>query len=418
VAKAPIARATVRVSRYRWLILAAFMVITGINQALWITFAPITSEAMKFYSTSDLAIGLLSLCFMAIYIVIFLPSAWLIDTWGIRRSVTLGALLTAVFGLTRGIFASSFALVFISQIGIAVGQPLVLGATTKLAGRWFPADERATATGLGTLSIYLGVLLSLFVTPPLTAAYGLPGCLLIWGIAGAAAALFFILVAREKPATPVGRPEDEVRSLMFDGLRSMIRKRDFLFLLAIFFVGLGMFNGITTWIEEIVGPRGFSTAQAGVAGGVMLIGGIIGAFILPLVSDSLRRRKPFVIIALIGLLPGLLGVTFAASYWLLLAGSFLFGFFLLSAGPIGFQFGAEMTLPAPEGTSNTLLIVAGQLSGIIFIFLMDALKSPSGSMTASLLGLVALTVVSVGLAAALRESPIAAREEKKSGGAA
>ncbi|MGA2762310.1 MAG: MFS transporter [Spirochaetia bacterium] len=407
---------TIKAYRYRWLILAAFMLITGINQALWITFAPITSEAMKFYSTSDLAIGLLSLCFMAIYILIFLPSAWLIDTWGIRASVSLGAVLTAVFALTRGIFASNFTLMFISQAGIAVGQPLVLGATTKLAGRWFPADERATATGLGTLSIYLGVLLSLIVTPILTAAYGMKGMLVIGGVAAVVAALFFIVVAREKPPTPVGRPEDEVRSLMLDGLRSMIRRRDFLFLLAIFFVGLGMFNGITTWIEEIVGPRGFSTAQAGLAGGLMLIGGIVGAFVLPLVSDSLRRRKPFVILALIGLIPGLLGVTFAASYWLLLAGSFVFGFFLLSAGPVGFQYGAEMTLPAPEGTSNTLLLVAGQISGIIFIFLMDALKSPSGSMTASLLGLLGLTVVALLLAFFLRESPILAEKGAKARG--
>ncbi len=397
---------TVTVYRYRWLILAVFMLITGLNQALWITFAPITSEAMKFYSTSDLAIGLLSLCFMAVYILIFLPSAWLIDTWGIRRSVTLGAALTAVFGLTRGIFADSFTAVFISQVGIAIGQPLVLGATTKIAGRWFPADERATATGLGTLSIYIGVLASLIVTPLLTSSYGMKGMLVIAGVAGAVAALAFIVVAREKPPTPVGRPQDEVRSLMFDGLRAMMRKRDFLFLLAIFFVGLGMFNGITTWIEEIVGPRGFSTTQAGLAGGLMLIGGIVGAFVLPLVSDSLRRRKPFVIIALIGLVPGLLGVTLATTYWLLLAASFVFGFFLLSAGPVGFQYGAEMTLPAPEGTSNTLLLVAGQISGIIFIFLMDALKAPGGSMTASLLGLLALTLVSLALAFMLRESPI------------
>ncbi len=399
--------------RYRWLILAAFMLITALNQALWITFAPITSDAMKFYSTSDLAIGLLSLCFMAIYILIFLPAAWLIDTWGIRASVSLGAALTAVFGLTRGIFAGSFAMVFISQVGIAIGQPLVLGATTKIAGRWFPADERATATGLGTLSIYLGVLASLIVTPLLTAGSGMKGMLLISGVAAAVAALFFIAVIREKPSTPVGRPEDEARSLMFDGLRAMMRKRDFLFLLAIFFVGLGMFNGITTWIEEIVGPRGFSTSQAGLAGGLMLIGGIVGAFILPIVSDSLRRRKPFVIIALIGLMPGLLGVTFATTYWLLLATSFVFGFFLLAAGPIGFQYGAEMTLPAPEGTSNTLLLVAGQISGIIFIFLMDALKGPGGSMTTSLLGLLALTVVSIVLAFALRESPISAQRSLK-----
>jgi cyanate permease len=409
------AKTTTKVQPYRWLILAAFMVITGVNQGLWITFAPITSEAMKFYSTSDLAIGLLSLSFMAIYILIFFPSAWLIDTWGIRRSVSLGAILTAVFALTRGIFASNFTLVIISQAGIAVGQPLLLGATTKLAGRWFRTDERATATGLGTLSIYLGILISLVVTPLLTASRGLPGMLLIWGVAAFVAALFFVIVAREKPAVPVGKPEDEVRSLMLDGLRSMMRRRDFWFLLAIFFVGLGLFNGVTTWIEEIVGPRGFSTAQAGISGGIMLIGGILGAVALPLVSDSVRRRKPFVIIALVGLLPGLLGVTFATSYWLLLGSSFVFGFFLLSAGPIGFQYGAEMTLPAPEGTSNTLLIVAGQLSGIIFIFLMDALKSPGGSMTESLLGLAGLILVSIALAAFLRESPIFARRTAKAG---
>jgi len=77
--------------------------------------------------------------------------------------------------------------------------------------------------------------------------------------------------------------------------------------------------------EAIVGPRGFTPAQAGVAGGVMLVAGIVGAVALPLLSDARRRRKPFVIIALAGLLPGLVGLTFATSYWLLLASSAFFG---------------------------------------------------------------------------------------------
>jgi hypothetical protein len=100
------------------------------------------------------------------------------------------------------------------------------------------------------------------------------------------------------------------------------------------------------------------------------------------------------------------GLTFAASYWLLLVSSFFFGLFLLSAGPIGFQYGAEITFPAPEGTSNSMLIVMGQVSGIVFILGMDAFKSPSGSMTVSLLALVALTLASVVLALFLKESPI------------
>ena len=396
----------VKLYGYRWVVLVGFMLITAMNQALWITFASITGDAMKFYAQSDIAIGLLSIVFMAVYIVLVLPAAWLIDTWGLRGAVSLGAALTAVFGLTRGLFADSFTAVLVSQIGIAVGQPLVLGAITKLAGRWFPKDERATAAGLGTLAIYVGVLVSVLVTPMLLGAWGMKTMLLATGIASAAAAVILVATIRERPRTPAGPAGEEVRSLMFDGLKSMMRQKDFLLLLIIFFVGLGMFNGVTTWIEEILAPRGFNSDQAGVAGGVMLGAGIVGAFILPLVSDSVRRRKPFVVIALVGLLPGLAGLTFARSYWLLLVSAALFGFFLLSAGPIGFQYGAELTLPAPEGTSNSMLLVMGQVSGILFIFGMDALKAPDLTMTMSLAILFGLTVVSVILAFFIRESPI------------
>jgi MFS family permease len=397
---------TVRTYGYRWVILAVFMFIAALNQGLWITFAPITSDAMRFYAASDIAIGLLSMVFMVVYILLFLPAAWLIDTWGFRKTVSLGAILTAVFAMTRGIFADNFALVFVSQVGIAIGQPLILGAITKLGARWFLSDERATAAGLGTLAIYLGILASLILTPLLMGSYGMKGMLLMAGALSCAAAILFILVAREHPPTPPGPAGHDERTLMFDGLKSMIRQKDFILLLVIFFIGLGMFNGITTWIEEIVGPRGFSTAQAGLAGGLMLIGGVVGAVVIPLVSDSTRRRKPFIILALVGLIPGLAGLTFATTWWLLAVSALVFGMFLLSAGPIGFQYGAEITLPAPEGTSNSMLIVMGQVSGIVFIFAMDALKSPSGSMTSSLVALIVLTLAAVCLALFLKESPI------------
>jgi len=122
----------------RWLILASFIFIAAMIQVLWITFAPITGEAAKFYGTSDLMIGLLSMSFMIAYIPVFLPSAWVSDTWGFTAAVGSGAVIAAAFALARGIFASNFTIVFVSQIGIAVGQPFVIGAITKIAARWFP----------------------------------------------------------------------------------------------------------------------------------------------------------------------------------------------------------------------------------------------------------------------------------------
>lgn len=392
-----------RVYGYRWIVLAAYVLVSTATQVLWISFAPITSAAAAFYRTSELNIGLLSMVFMIAYIAAFLPAAWAIDTWGFKRAVGLGATLAAVFAVTRGLFAGSFPWVLASQTGIALGQPFIIGAITKVAARWFPARERATAAGLGTLALYLGPLAAMLLSPHLYLTLGMKRMLLLYGAVMAVAAALFLAVARERPPTPAGPDE---RTLMFDGLRTMLKRRDFLLLLAMFFVGLGMFNGISTWIEDIVRPRGFSISQAGRLGGLMLVGGIVGAVLIPLFSDRSGRRKPYLVAALAGLIPGLLGMAFARSELPLLVSGFAFGFFLLSAGPIGFQYAAEITYPAPEGTSNTLLLVMGQVSGIVFIFGMDAARVPATrAMTPSMLTLAVLAAGAALLAARLPESP-------------
>jgi len=398
---------TFKIYSYRWVVLLVFMIVVALNQLLWITFAPITGSAATYYQVSDLSIGLLSMSFMIVYILVSIPASWVIDTYGMRLAVGIGAALTGIFGLLRGLVAPNYALVLIAQIGIAIGQPFILNAATKVAARWFPLEERATATGLGSLAIYLGIVVGLAATPYLTLRAGMGGMLLVYGIVAMIAAVAFFALSRERPPTPPCPPGQEERSLVFDGLGQALRKKDFILLMLVVFVGLGVFNGITTWIEGIVRPRGFSTTQAGVAGGLMVAGGILGAVVIPSLSDRYRRRVPFMLLALCGATLGLIGVTLALSYGLLLASAFVLGFFLLSAGPIAFQYGAEVTYPAPEGTTNGLLLLTGQISGIIFIFGMDTLKSPrTGSMTPALLVFIALFLLSLIICTRLKESTL------------
>jgi cyanate permease len=396
-----------RVYGYRWIVLLAFMCVVVTNQLLWITFAPITSSAATFYGVSDLSIGLLSMSFMIVYLFVSIPASWAIDTYGIRVAVGIGAALTGVFGLLRGLLAANYTLVLVSQIGIAIGQPFILNAITKVAARWFPLQERATASGLGSLAMYLGIMTGLALTPYLTIHSGLGGMLVIYGMVSVITAIIFFGAARERPLTPPCPPGQDERSLVLDGLQQTLRRKDFVLLMVIFFVGLGVFNAVTTWIEDIVRPRGFSITQAGITGGLMVLGGIVGALILPALSDRSRRRIPFILLALAGATLGLVGITYATGYWLLLASGFALGFFLLAAGPIGFQYGAELAYPAPEGTSNGLLLLMGQISGIAFIFGMDSLKSPAtGSMLLSLVILIGLMLVGLLLATRLKESAL------------
>jgi sugar phosphate permease len=395
-----------KVYRYRWLVLAVFMLVVAFNQLLWITFAPITSASAAYYGVSSLSIGVLSLSFMVAYLVVSLPASWVIDTFGFRVAVGIGAALTGVFGLMRGLVASNYTLVLIAQIGIAAGQPFIMNAVTKVAARWFPQSERATASGLGSLAAYLGILVALVATPFL-AQSGIASMLMIYGVGALIAAVAFLAVAREHPPTPPGPAEAEERALMFDGLKQALRKKDFLLLMLVFFIGLGVFNAVTTWIEEIVRPRGFTSMQAGYAGGLMIFGGVIGALVLPTLSDKYRKRVPFILIALAGATAGLIGLTLATGGWLLMTSSFVLGFFLLASGPIGFQYGAEIARPTPEGTSNGMLLLMGQVSGIAFIFAMDAFKVPvTGSMTPSLLVMIGLMVVALLVATRLKESTL------------
>jgi len=403
-----------KVYGYRWVMLAIYMLIVAMNQLLWITFAPVTSEAARYYQVGDLQIGMLSMCFMVVFILVSIPASWIIDSYGIRTGVGIGAALTGAFGLIRGFAGPHYNILLVAQIGIAVGQPFLLNATTKIAARWFPMAERATAAGLGTLSMYIGILAGMIATPYLVMGSGMASALYIYGIISLISAVLFMIFAKEAPPSPPCLSGQEERALVYDGLKQTLKTRDFNWLMLIFFIGLGVFNCVTTWIENILSPRGFTTAQAGITGGLMIAGGIIGALVIPLLSDHYRRRTPFIIFALTGATLGLAGITFAHNYYILLLSGAALGFFLLSSGPIGFQYGAEITYPASEGTSNGLLLLMGQISGIAMILGMDMFKSPvNGSMFRPMIFLIIIMFMRILISLKLKESVLMKQQHDK-----
>lgn len=399
---------------YRWVMLVVYMFIVAMNQLLWITFAPITSEAVHYYGVSELWIGILSMSFMVVFVLFSIPASWIIDKYGIRIGVGIGALLTGIFGLTRGFASTNFNLLLVSQIGIAIGQPFLLNSITKLSARWFPITERATASGLGTLSMYVGILAGMIFTPFLTLSSGIDGMLYFYGILAVIAAGIFILLAKEGPPTAPCLPGQEERALVLDGFKIIFRSRDFLLLMFIFFIGLGVFNSVTTWIEAILNPRNISVTQAGIVGGVMIAAGIAGAMVIPILSDRYQKRVPFIQLALLGATLGLIGISYSTNLSLVMLSGGVLGFFLLSSGPIGFQYGAEITYPASEGSSNGLLLLMGQISGIAFIFGLDIFKSKAdGSMSNPLMVLIGLMVLSLIASTRLKESAMIGKTEPK-----
>jgi len=391
------------VYRYRWAVLAVFMLANLAVQILWIAYAPITGPAASYYGVSDLQIGLLAMVFMIVFIPMSIPVAWMIDTYGFRVAVSIGVVLMALGGTLRGLAWCSYPLVLASTVGIAMGQPFLMNSWTKLPANWFPVRERATAVGFAFLSTLAGIALGMGLTPILAERLSIPAVQLIYGGVAVLAAVLFIGFAREHPPTPPCPPGHESRALMLDGLRHALRVRPFWLYLVAWFVGNGVFNGVSTWIENIVRPRGFTPAQAGQAGAIMIAGGILGVLIIPPLSDRQQKRQRYMLLGTLLCIPCLAGLALATSYLVMLVSACALGFCLVCPGPIGMQYAAEITHPTPEGTSAGLIQLFGQAS-VVFVFLMDAIKGGDGSFTLPLVVAMLLTLVAALAVTQLKDS--------------
>ncbi|MDC7126693.1 MAG: MFS transporter [Spirochaetales bacterium] len=419
-----------KVYPYRWVVLASLMLVTVLIEVQWLTHAPVARAAEVFYAgqfnpESIINIDFLSMAFMLVFLIVCIPASYIIDTFGIKIGVGIGAILTCIFSLMKGFGGANFTLVLIAQIGLAVAQPFILNAVTAVTVRWFPLRERGTAAGLAALAQYIGIILVMAITPMMVVSTpsdpdygnGMDRMLLIYGIISAVGAMLAFILIKEQPSTPPSSEKLEHKKF-FEGLKYILKQRDMVFVLILFFIGLGIFNAVSSMVDSISASLGVDDSD-GLIGVFMLGGGVIGALVLPILSDKFRKRKIFLVLGLGGMLPGVLGLAFAdaitatagGAYTLALIASFILGFFVMSAGPIGFQYAAEVSFPAPESTSQGLMLLVGQISGLIFVAGMTVKDNLylKGFMEL----FVVLSVIALILVTRLRESPMIITEEEK-----
>jgi MFS family permease len=392
----------IQVYGYRWVVLAVYAFISLMMQIFWICYAPINKTAGAALGVGDTEIGLLALVFMYIYIPLALPASWLIDTWGFKKSVGLGAILMAVFGLLRGIFTHDYTLTLIMTIGIAIAQPLFLNSGTKMAANWFRLEERATIVGLGGMATLLGIVIGQIATPVMLEAWGLRNTMLIYGVLGALSALLFLIFGKDHPPTPAGHEE---KALMLAGLKHIFTFRDFYLLAFVVFVVNAVFNGILTWVEVMVRPRGLDISEAGLIGGLLMIGGMIGFLVFSSASDRLRKRKPVLMAGALLSIPFLILMAYVNGFAGLAIVSFLLGLTIMGAYPVALQYATEICYPAPEGTSQGVFTLAGQIS-VVAVGAMEWSNRVHGSFTPSLLVCAAAMLVGAVLVGIMKESKL------------
>lgn len=146
--------------------------------------------------------------------------------------------------------------------------------------------------------------------------------------------------------------------------------------------------------------------QSGVIGAVFVIAGVLGAVILPVLSDKLHRRVPFFVASILLLVPFYLGLTFLPDFHYLIVIAGAAGFTIMGVAPILFQHGSEVAYPIQEGTSLGMILLMGQISGVIFVFLFEILSESYGSIVPPMLAVVVITAIEIPLTLKMKESPL------------
>lgn len=379
-----------RSSAYHWVILILFMLPAAMSQMLWLNFAPLLTEVQKKYRVDELTSNLLILVFPLVYVLVSVPAGFLTDKRGYRYSILLGSAIMTLFAALR-IYDGPFWFLVACQTGIAVGQPFIINGISKLVADWFPAEQNALATGIGTLGMFIGMALAMGLAVPLNTALQYRGSMLVYAAATIVSTLLFALFARENRGI-----RDSATAEMTRDIRLLLKSGNLVRLFAIAFLALGYFNGFTGWLEQILAPNGVSAEAAGNAGAFLIGGGILGAAIIPAISDALRRRKPFLIVCC--LLAGAFTwpLSRSADGNLLYTCSALLGFFFLPGYALLLSATEEFAGREKAGSATGLLMLFGNAGGVVITVAMDTVKtSPKDWRNAIylLLGTIALSLV-------------------------
>ena len=149
-----------------------------------------------------------------------------------------------------------------------------------------------------------------------------------------------------------------------------------------------------TWLEQILNSlHNVSIDQAGIAGGLMIIGGIIGSIIIPAISDKVNKIKPFVLINLAIGTVLLYFVGIFSDFLLLVVIFFIMGFFLMSALPLVLEMSSRIAYQGFEGQASSLLWFFSQIGSVLLIVIIDPIKSIWNSYYYSILLIVILWFV-------------------------
>ncbi|CAJ0954173.1 unnamed protein product, partial [Mesorhabditis belari] len=366
----------------RWIYLIVVMMINFSNANTWISFSPVTFETKKFYDYANAPL-FFNTVFMVLSIPVGFLACWWTDRFGIRSSCWLGAATNLAGNIVRILGSMEsvdkkwrFPITFAGQCVAAFAQPFVMFLPTKLSAFWFPDDQRNIANTLASMANPLGIAAmymaaSLFVNEHHPTRFLFMNSV-VGGVA-VVAGVMSLAVTRNEPPTPVSASKNDVLPPppFLEGVKRCLTSKRFIILACSLGGGVGLFNALYNNLQPALCLKGYSETFSGGMGSLLIVSGLVGAAISGIIVDKTGMFEQVMKISFA--LAGIAGSSLSISInyenkpWWVVASICAFGCFGFAIYPIGLELGVECTYPVAEATSTGLIIMIGQVLGVIFV---------------------------------------------------
>jgi MFS transporter, FLVCR family, MFS-domain-containing protein 7 len=145
-----------------------------------------------------------------------------------------------------------------------------------------------------------------------------------------------------------------------------------------FTIFVGLFNSISSLINQILAPYSFSETEAGIAGALLIVVGLVTAAVTSPIIDrtksylfAIKLQVPIIAICYLAFTwaPGTRSI---GAVYAILA---IMGAASFSLVPVVLEYLIEITHPASPEVTSTICWTGGQLTGGVFILVSDALRA-------------------------------------------
>lgn len=290
------------------------------RQILSILLEPIKQDL----GLSDTQLGLLTgFAFALFYATLGIPIARLADKSNRRNlialALTIWSGMTALSGL-----AQNFWHLLLARIGVGVGEAGCSPPAHSMIADYFPAEKRATALGIYSLGIPVGILFGFIAGGWLNEFFGWRVAFFVVGVPGLLLALLVRFSLREPPrGMAEGRVDEGVQPTIKETFNFLWAKKAFRHLAfggaLTAFVGYG----VVTWMPSfLIRSHGMDTGDAGTYLGLILgIPGGIGIALGGWCADRYGARDTrwylwIVSVALLAGVPFSVGIYLSETAWM------------------------------------------------------------------------------------------------------